>query len=210
MRLKQILCNRLDLSKDLLVFIQDILEFIEVHLELDLLKQNNPGSFWNLDVLPFQAFCLADKLENCDIEVNIKGTSIGFTNDKGGLKACFCPFDVFAPGTEEPLLIDLEFQSNGIITSKLCLQLILCNSCLGELMNRSSNLLEQMSCPDDLSSLRWHVSDNGRILFCVFIKLFLDAFKFSRISVQNVIIFVLQIMPKRVSLQNILKLGQQL
>ena len=77
-------------------------------------------------------------------------------------------------------------------------------------MNRSSYLFEKVSSPDNLSCFWRHVSDNRGILFCMLIKLFLYAFKFCSICMEDVIVFILEIMPERISFQNILKFCQEL
>jgi len=43
----------------------------------------------------------------------------------------------------------------------------------------------------------------------MFIKLFLNAFKFRSVGVKNMIILVLQIVSQRISLQDVLKLCQK-
>jgi hypothetical protein len=62
---------------------------------------------------------------------------------------------------------------------------------LGELVNGSGNLLEQMSGPDDLASLWWHVSDRWWILFGVLVELLLDGLQVSGVDMQDMVVFVL-------------------
>jgi len=83
--LQKVLCDGLDLAKDLLVLVEDVLEFVEVHLELFLLEKDDSGRFGDLDVLSFEAFGFTDELEDGDVEVDIEGSGVGFSDDEGGL-----------------------------------------------------------------------------------------------------------------------------
>jgi len=57
-----------------------------------------------------------------------------------------------------------------------------------------------MSCPDDFTSFRWHVSYSWRILLGMFIEFLLDTFKISSINMKDMVVFVLELMFKGVSL----------
>ena len=48
MWLQEVLCDGLDLAKDLLVLVEDVLEFVEVHLEFFLLEKDDSGGFGDL------------------------------------------------------------------------------------------------------------------------------------------------------------------
>jgi len=142
MWLQEVLGDWFDLTKNLLMLVKHKLEFIEVHLEFLFLQEDDSGSFWDLDMLSFKALSFTDELENGNIEVNIKGTSVRFSNNESSLETGLSSFNLFAPGSEKPLLVDLKLETDGVITGELSLELILSDSGLGELMNRSSNLLE--------------------------------------------------------------------
>jgi hypothetical protein len=58
-------------------------------------------------------------------------------------------------------------------------------------MDGTGNLLEEMSGSDDLSSLRWHVSDRWWVLFGMLIKLLLNRLKVSGVNMKDMVIFVL-------------------
>lgn len=83
--LEQVLGDWLDLTKNVLVLVEDVLKFVEVHLELFFLQKDDSRSFGDLDMLSFKAFSFTDELEDSDIEVHIEGTSVRLSNDKGGL-----------------------------------------------------------------------------------------------------------------------------
>jgi len=112
------------------------------------------------------------------------------------LESSFCPFDVLTPSPEEPLFVDLEFQTDCVITCKLSLEFVFGYRSLWELMNRPCNLFEKVSSPDDLPCFWGHIPYNWRILLRVFIELLLDALKLCGIGMQDVIILILEIVSK--------------
>jgi hypothetical protein len=77
-------------------------------------------------------------------------------------------------------------------------------------MDWPGDLLEKMPRPDNLSGFWWHVSDSWGILFCVLVELLLNAFEVSSVDVEDVVVLVLELVPERVSLEDILEFGQQL
>jgi hypothetical protein len=72
MWLKEILGDGLDLAKDFFVLVKDVLELVKVHLELFLLKEDDSGGLWDLDVLSLEALGFTDQLQNSNIEVDVK------------------------------------------------------------------------------------------------------------------------------------------
>jgi len=54
------------------VLIEDILEFVKVHLEFLFLKENDSGGLGDLDMLSLKTFGFSNKLKNSNIEVDIK------------------------------------------------------------------------------------------------------------------------------------------
>lgn len=76
-------------------------------------------------------------------------------------------------------------------------------------MNGSRDLLEQMSGPDNLSSLWWHVPHSWGILLGVFVELLLDGLKISGVDVKDVVVLVLELMSEGVSFQDVLELCQE-
>jgi hypothetical protein len=85
MGLEEVLGDRLDLSKNLLVLIENILELIEVHLKLLFLEKDDSSSLRDLNMLSLEALGFTNKLENSDIEVNVERSGITFSDDKGSL-----------------------------------------------------------------------------------------------------------------------------
>jgi len=77
-------------------------------------------------------------------------------------------------------------------------------------MNRSCYLVEEMPCPDDLSSLRRHVPYNWRLCLGVLVELLLYIFQLSGVGVQYMVILVGEIVLKRLTLEDILELCQEL
>jgi len=191
MWLKKILGDGLDFAENFLMLVENILKFVEVHLELLLLQKDDSGSLRDLNVLSLKTFGFTDELENSNIEVDIQGSGVRFSDNQSGLETSFGSLNLFAPGSEEPLLVDLEFKTDGIIGGQLCLKLVFGDGCLWELVNWTGDLLEKMSSPDDFSSLWWHVSDRWWVLFGMLIELLLDGFQISSIYMKNMVIFVL-------------------
>ena len=72
MWLKEIFGNWLNLSKNFLMLIKNILKLVEVHLEFFFLKENDSSCFWDLNMLSFKTFSFTNKLKNSNIEVDIK------------------------------------------------------------------------------------------------------------------------------------------
>jgi hypothetical protein len=188
------------------VLVENILKLIEVHLELLLLKEDNSSSLRDLNVLSLKAFSFTDELKDSDVKVDIERSSVRLSDNQSGLQTSFGTLDLFAPGSKEPLLIDLQLETNGVVRSQLSLELILRNCSLWELMNGTCDLLKQMPGPDDLSSLWWHVPDRWWVLLGVLIKLLLDRLQISSVHMQDMVVLVLQLMSEGVPLQDRLEL----
>jgi hypothetical protein len=99
------------------------------------------------------------------------------------LETSFGSLDFLAPGSKEPLLVDFQLKTDGVVTGQLCLELVFGDGGLWELMDWSSDLLEKMSGPNDLASLWGHVSNRWGVLLGMLVELFLDGFQVSGIDV---------------------------
>jgi hypothetical protein len=115
MGLEEVLGDGLDLSKNLLMLIENILELIEVHLKLLFLEKDDSSSLRDLNMLSFEALSFTDELKNGDIEVNVKRSGITFSDDQSSLESSLSSLDLLAPGSEEPLLVDLELETDGVV-----------------------------------------------------------------------------------------------
>ena len=81
MWLEEVFCDWLDLAKDLLMLVKNVLELVEVHLEFFFLKENDSSGFGDLDMLSFEALGFTNKLKNCDVKVDVEGACIRFSYD---------------------------------------------------------------------------------------------------------------------------------
>jgi hypothetical protein len=84
-------------------------------------------------VLSFKALSFTDKLQDSNVKVDIKRSSVTFSDNQSSLESSLSSLDLLAPGSEEPLLVDLQLETNCIVRSQLRLELILGNGSLWEL-----------------------------------------------------------------------------
>lgn len=94
-----------------------------------------------------------------------------------------------------PHFINGQLFTKGVITTIITFDLVRVDHIFREHVNRSSDLLEQMTSPNDFSGIRRHISHNGRVSLLVS-EDSLDSIKFSGVVVQNRIVFRCQLVLK--------------
>mmetsp|Transcript_33080 Transcript_33080/g.38445 ORF Transcript_33080/g.38445 Transcript_33080/m.38445 type:complete len:207 (+) Transcript_33080:705-1325(+) len=205
MRTEQLLGDWLNLSDDSLVFLKDVEEFVVVHLEFVLLKQDDTSRFWNVNSVTIHHLSFSDELHDFMIEVNVELLVVIRSDDKSGLETSLCSLNIIAPVLVVPHLVDSKMFTKRVISTVMLLHFRLIDLVGREAVNWTGDLLEQMASPDDLSGFRWHVSDKRWVLSLV-IEDLEDIFELSSIAVKNSIVLAGQIVSKSLSLQDSFKL----
>ncbi len=163
-------------------------QLIIIGFKFILLKQDYSGGFRNFNSNSIHAFGFSNQLHYFKVKVNIKFLVFFVSHNQSGLKCSFWFFNFIAPGLIIPHFIDSQLFSKSIVTSIVSLDFLTIYDMFWEHIDWSCYFLEQMSGPDNFSSIGRHISDNGRVCFLVSENT-LDSVQFSGIIVQNGIVF---------------------
>jgi hypothetical protein len=187
-RSKDVLGDGLDLADNSFVLTKKVVEFVEVHLELFFLEEDDSGRFRDADLDSFEALGFSDKFEDVVVKVDDELLVLFMTNDQGGLETALGSFDVGGPIVEVPHFVDGKLFTEGVVVSVVFLQVRGGNG--GdhlEFGDGASDFLEEMLGPDDLTSLRGHVSDDLRVALALTESGF-NGIEFSGVVVENGIV----------------------
>jgi spore maturation protein CgeB len=86
-----------DFVYDSIVFLEDELKLVVVHLKLVFLEENNFGALWDVDSNSRKTFGFSDESKDLRIEVNVKFVVLWMSNYQSGLKSSFSFLNLMRP-----------------------------------------------------------------------------------------------------------------
>ena len=78
-----------DLVYDSIVFLEDKLKLVVIHLELVFLEKDDLGAFWNVDTNSGKAFGFSDESKDLRVEINIKFIVLWMSDYQSSLQSSF-------------------------------------------------------------------------------------------------------------------------
>jgi len=115
MRNKKTLGVRADLVDDPIIFFENELQLIIVHLEFVLLKQDNFSCLRNVNANPLETFSFSDKSKDLGIKVDIELVVIWVSNYECSLQPSFCLLDLGGPFLSPKVLKREKSVANSVI-----------------------------------------------------------------------------------------------
>jgi len=134
-----------NLVDDSVVFSEDKLELVVVHLELVFLQKNNLGALWDINTDSSEALSFSNKGKDLRVKVDIKLVVLWMTDNESGLKSSLSLLNLGSPLLSPKVLEREESVTNLIVHLDILLGLSGLDEVLWELLHWSGDSVEQMS-----------------------------------------------------------------
>ena len=134
-----------NLVDDSVVFSEDKLELVVVHLELVFLQKNNLGALWDINTDSSEALGFSNEGKDLRVEVDIKLVVLWMTDNESGLKSSLSLLNLGSPLLSPKVLEREESVTNLIVHLDILLGLSGLDEVLWELLHWSGDSVEQMS-----------------------------------------------------------------
>lgn len=134
-----------NLVDDSVVFSEDKLELVVVHLELVFLQKNNLGALWDINTDSSEALGFSNKGKDLRVKVDIKLVVLWMTDNESGLKSSLSLLNLGSPLLSPKVLEREESVTNLIVHLDILLGLSGLDEVLWELLHWSGDSVEQMS-----------------------------------------------------------------
>jgi len=134
-----------NLVDDSVVFSEDKLELVVVHLELIFLQKNNLGALWDINTDSSEALGFSNKGKDLRVKVDIKLVVLWMTDNESGLKSSLSLLNLGSPLLSPKVLEREESVTNLIVHLDILLGLSGLDEVLWELLHWSGDSVEQMS-----------------------------------------------------------------
>jgi hypothetical protein len=149
-----------DLVDNSIVFLENKLKLVVVHLKLVFLKKDDLGAFWNVNSNSGKAFGFSDKSKDLRVEVNVKFIVLWVSDYQSSLQTSFSFLNFVRPLGSPEILEGEEGVTDLIIHLDESSGFLLFDKVLWELLHWSRDSMEEMSRPGDGTRDCWQVSDN--------------------------------------------------
>ena len=134
-----------NLVDDSVVFSEDKLQLVVVHLELVFLQKNNLGALWDINTDSSEALGFSNKGKDLRVKVDIKLVVLWMTDNESGLKSSLSLLNLGSPLLSPKVLEREESVTNLIVHLDILLGLSGLDEVLWELLHWSGDSVEQMS-----------------------------------------------------------------
>ena len=134
-----------NLVDDSVVFSEDKLELVVVHLELVFLQKNNLGALWDINTDSSEALGFSNKGKDLRVKVDIKLVVLWMTDNESGLKSSLSLLNLGSPLLSPKVLEREESVTNLIVHLDILLGLSGLDEVLWELLHWSGDSMEQVS-----------------------------------------------------------------
>jgi len=126
-----------NLVDDSVVFSEDKLELVVVHLELVFLQKNNLGALWDINTDSSEALSFSNKGKDLRVKVDIKLVVLWMTDNESGLKSSLSLLNLGSPLLSPKVLEREESVTNLIVHLDILLGLSGLDEVLWELLHWS-------------------------------------------------------------------------
>jgi len=126
-----------NLVDDSVVFSEDKLELVVVHLELVFLQKNNLGALWDINTDSSEALGFSNKGKDLRVKVDIKLVVLWMTDNESGLKSSLSLLNLGSPLLSPKVLEREESVTNLIVHLDILLGLSGLDEVLWELLHWS-------------------------------------------------------------------------
>mmetsp|Transcript_40210 Transcript_40210/g.45990 ORF Transcript_40210/g.45990 Transcript_40210/m.45990 type:complete len:334 (-) Transcript_40210:699-1700(-) len=206
---QQRLSDGSDLVVDTIILLEDVQQLVIVHLELLFLQEDNLGTFWDFNSSQsIQALGLTNELHDFHVKVDIQLSVLGMSNNQSGLKTGLGFLDLVTPSLQEQVLESCQRDGDLVVRTNESSGIVLRGNDVREVLHRSRHLLQQMSGPLNITSHRWHISLNGRVLILAGVFV-LNRLNLISILLENQRVLVGQIILQAFTNQDVLEFLQQ-
>lgn len=131
------------------------------------MKEDDSGGFGDFDSDSVHTLGFSDQLHDFKVEVDVEFFVFLVSDDQGGLESSLGLLDFIAPRLVVPHFVDGELLSESVVGSVVTFNFVGVDHVFGEHVDRSSNLLEEMSSPNDFAGIWRHVSHDWGVSFLV-------------------------------------------
>ena len=134
-----------DLVDNAVVFLEDELKLVVVHLELVFLEKDDLGALWDVDSNSGKTFGFSDEGKDLRVEVNIKFVVLWMSNYQSSLQSGFSFLNFMRPLLSPEVLEREECVTDLVVHLDESSGLLLLDEVLWELLHWSGDSMEEMS-----------------------------------------------------------------
>ena len=134
-----------DLVDNAVVFLEDELKLVVVHLELVFLEKDDLGALWDVDSNSGKTFGFSDEGKDLRVEVNIKFVVLWMSDYQSSLQSGFSFLNLMRPLLSPEVLEREECVTDLVVHLDESSGLLLLDEVLWELLHWSGDSMEEMS-----------------------------------------------------------------